>query len=616
MNDCPKYTALSYTWGNPTLSHQIFVNNRYLHVTESLEVALQHLRDQKDTLTLWIDAICINQQDTDEKNQQVQQMADIYRNASQVIVWLGPAANESVKVIEYLKLVAREYQEHGLSGISDFSLIEMLREGDHERHALITSSRIELFRKLDNLFHGTFPVMRFRDFAHRGWWRRTWVIQEICLAHEPVYLCGKERISGVHLKDSINFFSSYGAFQVQRITQMRSDEEIKRVYAEISPLIEKTPLKVMLWIRGKYQRSNLNSEKSLYTLVQQAYVDTGAVRIVASDERDLVFALLGLASDKDKLQIRLDYSKDYSVDEVYIETSKVLLTHGHLDLLSLRQVDAVNTSLPSWVCDWRREILSPFGDPTHLDKPFAASGNLPSQVVVYMADGQHIAAIQGLRVDEIEAIGCPWLGNSSNEFGMGTNWEAAQVFVEGTEIICGGRSDEEIVNVLLGGIEIYGTGDSRNPLPPRARRVTQEGLEGYKLAKKWLRIVKQFRDLQREIQDAQNHTMATFTRLLEKKRAMEEMSNVSEKHSFFNRMQKGNGFERRPFRSKRGYVGLAPQHAQLGDIICILFGSKVPHVVRPGQAGRYQLVGEAYVYGIMDGELMEGAARSMTFELY
>lgn len=96
---------------------------------------------------------------------------------------------------------------------------------------------------------------------------------------------------------------------------------------------------------------------------------------------------------------------------------------------------------------------------------------------------------------------------------------------------------------------------------------------------------------------------------------MQEVANLLDKEAFLNGMDKGEWFERRPFRSKQGYIGLAPQHAEVGDTICVFFGSTVPHIVRPVSKDRYKLVGESYVLGVMERELMGNESSSMTFEL-
>ena len=64
----------------------------------------------------------------------------------------------------------------------------------------------------------------------------------------------------------------------------------------------------------------------------------------------------------------------------------------------------------------------------------------------------------------------------------------------------------------------------------------------------------------------------------------------------------GSMFKRRTFLSSLGHVGMVPSHAQPGDIICILFGVHVPFVLRPLDSEMFELVGESYVHGLMDGE--------------
>jgi hypothetical protein len=86
------YTALSYTWGPPDQTHSIVVSDYKFFITLSLAAALHHIRHPSDVITLWIDQICINQEDGDEKNAQVPLMTQIYRQAEEVLIWIGPAA--------------------------------------------------------------------------------------------------------------------------------------------------------------------------------------------------------------------------------------------------------------------------------------------------------------------------------------------------------------------------------------------------------------------------------------------------------------------------------------------------------------------------------------------
>lgn len=93
------YEALSYVWGDPQGSRPILCDGRKLLVTPNCHDALVQLRHRFRARTLWIDAICIDQSaaqgSTRERNAQVRQMGEIYRQASTVLVWLG---REELKV--------------------------------------------------------------------------------------------------------------------------------------------------------------------------------------------------------------------------------------------------------------------------------------------------------------------------------------------------------------------------------------------------------------------------------------------------------------------------------------------------------------------------------------
>ncbi|KAF2213754.1 hypothetical protein CERZMDRAFT_12653, partial [Cercospora zeae-maydis SCOH1-5] len=90
LASAPPYKALSYHWGDQTETEQIRLDGKCTAVTSNLQVALKHIsRTISEPLTLWIDAICINQNNEKEKCEQVARMRDIYSRAEEVIAWLG-----------------------------------------------------------------------------------------------------------------------------------------------------------------------------------------------------------------------------------------------------------------------------------------------------------------------------------------------------------------------------------------------------------------------------------------------------------------------------------------------------------------------------------------------
>ena len=91
----PQYEALSYEWGPQTCLQTIRINDTIQQVRENLWSALRHLRLESEPRLLWIDALCINQEDILERNQQVNQMGVIYSQARRVVVWLGQQNSSS-----------------------------------------------------------------------------------------------------------------------------------------------------------------------------------------------------------------------------------------------------------------------------------------------------------------------------------------------------------------------------------------------------------------------------------------------------------------------------------------------------------------------------------------
>jgi hypothetical protein len=115
----PEYEALSYAWGDPVFSHPVQEKSsgKVLHVTTNLQQALQAIRYEHATRTLWIDAICINQSDLTEKGHQVALMGRIFHDARTVVVWLGCqkcAPTRAVRVLEDFVAAIESWDPHEL----------------------------------------------------------------------------------------------------------------------------------------------------------------------------------------------------------------------------------------------------------------------------------------------------------------------------------------------------------------------------------------------------------------------------------------------------------------------------------------------------------------------
>lgn len=103
-HDGPSFEAVSYVWGAVRGDRKVFCDNRTVQVTSNCESLLRHLRLKTQTRSLWVDALCINQSSTSDRNHQVPLMGDIFESAERVIIWLGPERTSVANFFRRVKL--------------------------------------------------------------------------------------------------------------------------------------------------------------------------------------------------------------------------------------------------------------------------------------------------------------------------------------------------------------------------------------------------------------------------------------------------------------------------------------------------------------------------------
>lgn len=145
LKDQAPYTAISYVWGTNQLQREIITNSVPVDINDNVYRMLMTLRDITCERTLWIDALCINQEDQKEKAHQVSLMGTIYSNAYHTWIWLGPSSEDSDLAM---------------------NLVASAGPGDFERSQLLSKSRD---------WKALYALMR------RTWWSRLWIVQEACL---------------------------------------------------------------------------------------------------------------------------------------------------------------------------------------------------------------------------------------------------------------------------------------------------------------------------------------------------------------------------------------------------------------------------------------------------
>jgi hypothetical protein len=108
------YDALSYVWGKSSETRPIRIDKQELPVTPNLHEALSRLRYRYIDRILWVDAICIDQKNIQEKEQQIQFMAKIYGQANRVVVWLGETADNSNQALEEIRVAGSKISTNSL----------------------------------------------------------------------------------------------------------------------------------------------------------------------------------------------------------------------------------------------------------------------------------------------------------------------------------------------------------------------------------------------------------------------------------------------------------------------------------------------------------------------
>ncbi|KAF5717868.1 Heterokaryon incompatibility protein [Fusarium globosum] len=204
IHQAPEYNAISYTWGENGFTEEIIIDGHLMTVTENCQYALMQVRDRHPSLPrkpvfIWIDSICINQGDNDEKSYQVAMMGDIFTKASKVLACVGPHQDNSqiirnsLNSIKTLSPNLYYRAERGFSGPGT--------EDDYFLHQ--DFERFEELFLLQSQLSGREFYTQFRHafstFANQRYWRRLWIIQEVVASNrnngQLETLCGSDSFS-------------------------------------------------------------------------------------------------------------------------------------------------------------------------------------------------------------------------------------------------------------------------------------------------------------------------------------------------------------------------------------------------------------------------------------
>lgn len=164
-----EFSALSYTWGDPAIRKDIVIDGVFVSVTENLESALQQLRKETESINLWVDALCIDQQNDLEKGEQVARMHLIYGLADQTIAWLGPAAEGSDMAMKAIRETGTEAEK---LGILELDAHKMSQGANTEEEARCQNESLKALDGMALRIHYKYPFKAVKMFLKRPYWSR------------------------------------------------------------------------------------------------------------------------------------------------------------------------------------------------------------------------------------------------------------------------------------------------------------------------------------------------------------------------------------------------------------------------------------------------------------
>ncbi|KAJ4180024.1 hypothetical protein NW755_012064 [Fusarium falciforme] len=496
----PTYEALSYVWGSPdggvavSVAYSDDPHQSTLMVGRNLFVALQHLRRADEPRTMWIDAVCVNQEDIAERSSQVRNMGNVYVLASRVVVWLGEANKDSDFVMSLLRDVGARMQQEPNGWIQYLETEAYQSRAMHALHSLLL----------------------------RPWFKRVWIRQEIGLANsESVVMCGYVVMPWQHFREVLR--------------QLRIQPYVEHL-GETAVVLEET--------RRAILPMSTKVSPRLFSRLYQARPSQ------CLDPKDRIYANLNLTQSIYRDKIKVDYNM--STLDLYRQVVLVDLEMGDLSILGHCDISTRPADWPSWVPDWSNLFCTRI-----LAKAKSSSILLPDGEYV----GNNILQAAGLIISRIESLDKTRFyrdrSNFNTELQRLAKTRITGSYVNGQSLL------EAFCDTICCGD--FNTPELDSDFP--VLEITMSYVESL-------------------TENAENQSSKPPTAL--------EYHIPRHCHG------------RSIFWTEHGHLGLCPVGSQPGDVIAVLLGCDALLALRPNESGAYEVVGQCYVSGLMDGEAILG----------
>ncbi|PMD22513.1 HET-domain-containing protein [Hyaloscypha hepaticicola] len=579
------YEALSWCWGREEPKELVTIQEggglRAFYVSRNLKSALIALRHQNSVRHLWIDFICINQNDYQERSQQVPRMNRIYGNASSVCVWLGEDDDDSKLAMDFIK--------NKMVNLWEFDKL------------------------LDN------PTMA-RQWAalvalmKRPWFSRRWVIQEIAMASRGIIYCGKESLPWKDFADAVSLFVKVESARGRLADLMKGELSYGHMPGSFGNISSLGAAMLVNATQNLFRPISTTGERQ--PVLSLEYLVSSLSVFEATQPRDTIYALLSIAKDATRLDdgpTSQVYNVDYTlpVIEVYKEFIK----------FSFRKSDKVR-ALDILCRPWAPSVLVDGNDDD--DKEVPLPSWIPNLNGAAFAMKEHFIAGQPvLRMERLNAdplVGMPGSNRIYTAAGdrllvLDTLAFKSWHDVQGAENCSGEHHCLFVRGFVLDEVFEVGPGASNGNMPyswlklggwldvdadppdefwrtlvaDRGEKESNPPSYFPRACKEILKFKTKARmrgslDIQNLISEGRCSTVAEFLR-----RVQEVIWN------------------RHMIRTKGGRLGLVRDDVRPGDKVCILYGCSVPVIIRQVAAqlryrDYYRFLGESYVHGVMNGE--------------
>ena len=625
----PAYEALSYVWGKEPPNESIIVQSQAFPARPNLVAALRRLRLPDKQRIIWIDAICINQFDLDERAAQVNHMRAIYTRATRVLVFMP--------------------EQHAHSAAAAWELasrivhVRALYFGRFDVSSAPIALRVQAKNELEASLGWNGLMEATRSWLGNEWFRRVWTFQEAYLASEALVLCGEQEL---HFQGFVVVWSEM--FRIGVRPDLTGIECARVLMATCSWAMAEEP--------GKRREPGWEQRTRLSTLLRSLEGHK------VTDDRDRLYGMLAMVQLADDLRFVPNYRT--SVEDTYTRLAKFLIEDdGHLQILSDAQGLVHDAKLPSWVPDWRgRAVVHRLAERTRdFERTFRVNSSFEPSQVLLPCDEEKKIRLRGVMLGKVINARCgpaDLVRDIHRSHVRKNNWRD---HVAAPSKMChlfrslgalpvpeiypptGEPAIEACVRTLAA---------DELPCSERMRRYVHEYYPAYAdySNMSWREAVAPLRLPDSTSSGASGHvdpdmpggpafeiTNMLFARSLSGPPRLDPRESIParlriEEIAWAVAKDVCRAIETHAYRrvlvvTNRGYLGLAPEEAETGDEVWTLAGGDVPFVLRrqsahlaedsgasqgggasspsPGKEPKLVLIGDCYVHGVMDGELWQ-----------